>query len=81
MHVDYIECIDSIQRDGKCPTLHVTSVTSYQLLVSLSRLSVGCVTTEEDSLVTLPAFEYYPVGPNNAATSLLLINPAVIRIL
>ena len=32
------------------------------------------------SLVTLPAFECYPCGLNNAATSRILVNPAVILI-
>ena len=50
-------------------------------LVSPNRLSVGCGTTLEDSLVTLPAIECYPCGLDNAATSLILANPAVIRIL
>ena len=50
-------------------------------LVSLNRLSVGCVRNyqlrREDSL----AFEYYPCGLNNAATSRILVIPAVIRII
>ena len=40
--------------------------------------SRNCVTTP--SLVILPAFEYYSRDLNNAATSRILVNPAVISI-
>ena len=58
-----------------------TTVLSALGLVSLNRLSFGCITTPGDSLGNLPAFEYYPSDLNNAATSRTLVNPAVIFIL
>ena len=49
-------------------------------LASLSQLSVGCGTTPRNSLVILPAFERYPCGLTNAATSRILANPVVVPI-
>ena len=54
---------------------------SWDGLVSLNRLSVGCGTTPRRQSGDLPAFECYPCGLTNAATSRILANPAVIPIL
>ena len=47
-------------------------------LVSLNRLSIGCVTTPRRQSGVLAAFEYYRRDLNNAATSRTLANLTVI---
>ena len=49
-------------------------------LVSLTDCRSAAELRREDSLVILPAFECYPCGLNNAATSRKLANPAEIPI-
>ena len=48
------------------------------LLSRLTDCRLAAELRREDSLVILPAFEYYPRDLNNAATSRILVNPAVI---
>ena len=58
----------------------VADINAHKYLVSLSRLSLGYVNSPRRQSGALPAVEYTPCGLNNAATSRILDNPAVITI-
>ena len=65
-----------------CHVIPPTSALAPLRVVSLNRMSLDCVASprRQSGMVTLPAFECYPCGLNNGATSRALVHSAVIAI-